>query len=114
MKLAAWARRSVINIICLILLFAGWRPAFGEMPSVRVPENFYQCKEDKDCAVAGDACRSCGNLIVINRKHLKRFNELDQKERRKKKVVRACEACSTKHVILKCVENKCQQEAKAP
>lgn len=104
----------MINKACLILLFAGFRPAFGEMPAVKVPEKFYQCKEDRDCAVAGDACRSCGSLIVINRKHLKTFDALDQKERRKRKIVRACEACSTRHVIPRCVKGRCRQEKKAP
>lgn len=104
----------MMNTVFLLLLIAGSRPAFAEMPEVRVPEKFYQCKVDKDCAVAGDGCRSCGSVIVINRRYLKAFDELDQKERRKKKIVRACEACSTKHVLLKCVENRCRQPAKAP
>ena len=93
----------------IIAVIAGVALARAELPSVKIPEKFYQCKEDKDCAVAGDSCRSCGNLIILNRKYLKKFNELDQKERRKKNVHLSCEACSTQHVPLKCIHDKCRQ-----
>lgn len=104
----------MIGVVGAIVLSAGLNPAYAELPEFRFPDKFYQCKKNNDCAVAGDACRSCGNLIVINKKYLKKFNELDQKERRKKNLLRACEACSTGHVILKCEKNRCQQDVKAP
>lgn len=102
------------GLIIAIVLFAGLASANGDLPREKVPEKFFQCKQDKDCAVAGDSCRSCGDLIVINKKYLKKFQELDLKERRKKKTMRSCEACSTQHVLLKCVQAKCQQGATAP
>lgn len=97
-----------------VLLLAGSSPALGQLPDVKVPEKFYRCEADKDCAVAGDACRSCGNLIIINRKYLKKFDELDQRARRKKKVVRACEACGTGNAAPRCERGRCRQGATAP
>lgn len=104
----------MLNAIGVLVILAGAAKAQEELPNVKVPEKFFQCKVDKDCAVAGDACRSCGKLIVINRKFLKKFDALDQKERKQKNIHRACEACSTRQVVLKCVENRCRQDAKAP
>lgn len=101
-------------MIGALALLAGLSCAQAELPRVKVPEKFYRCEQDKDCAVAGDSCRSCGQLIVINRKYLKKFNELDQKERRRKNITRACEACSTRQAALRCVRNKCRQDAQAP
>ena len=104
----------LLNVIGVLLISAGVAQAQQELPTIKVPEKFFQCKADKDCAIAGDACRSCGNLIVINRKFLKKFDTLDQKERKRKNVHLACEACSTRQVVLKCAENRCRQDAKAP
>ena len=57
--------------------------------------------------MAGDGCRSCGELIILNKKFLKKFDALDQKLRAEQGFVRACEACSTSGKALKCVRNKC-------
>jgi hypothetical protein len=104
----------LLNVIGVLVILAGVAQAQQELPNVKVPDKFFHCKVDKDCAIAGDACRSCGKLIVINRKFLKNFDALDQKERKRKNVHRACEACSTQQVVLKCAENRCRQDVKAP
>ncbi|MCM2304099.1 MAG: hypothetical protein NDJ72_05310 [Elusimicrobia bacterium] len=104
----------MIRVIAAALVFAGMRPVYADLPDLKVPEKFYQCRQDDDCAVAGDSCRSCGKLIIINKKFLKTFDALDQKARRKNKIQRACEACSTKHAVLKCEKNKCIQKPETP
>ena len=81
------------------------------LPAIKAPKKFLECKTDTDCVVAGDGCRSCGELIIINRKFLKEFDELDQKLRRKHGVLgMACEACSTQRAQLKCVKKRCLQD----
>jgi hypothetical protein len=104
------------SLLSFVLLLA-WTSASAKdpqasLPKVKFPESFAQCAQDEDCAVAGDSCRSCGKLIVLNKKFLQKFNEMDQKARRKKRMTRACEACSTKNVALTCVQNRCRQADK--
>ncbi len=84
------------------------------LPEVKVPEYFFNCRTDGDCAVAGDACRSCGDLIIINRKYLRKFKAMDKTQREKSGFNPNCEACSTNNVILSCKEGKCAQGATAP
>lgn len=97
------------------LLLAGPAAASDKaLPEVRVPSSHFACVRDSDCAVAGDGCRSCGKLTIINKKYLKDFDARDLKLRREKGFVRACEACSTRHLELKCVKKKCLQVQHAP
>jgi hypothetical protein len=84
------------------------------LPLLEVPEKYFQCEQNSDCAVAGDSCRSCGELTIINKKYLNEFNEMDQKLRTIHNAHRTCEACDTSLAELKCVEMKCLQGSCAP
>lgn len=79
----------------------------AELPKLKLPEEWSSCEQDSDCAVAGDACRSCGELAIIHKKYLKAYAEMDNKARKKAGVTMACEACSTQHVKLSCEESHC-------
>lgn len=103
-----------MNVLMIMSILTLAPAAHAELPVIRLPSSYFQCSRDNDCAVAGDSCRSCGELIIINRRYLKKFRELDEKLRKKKKFVPACEACDTKRVVIKCVSNKCVQERRAP
>lgn len=105
----------MISIAIAGLLLAGPASAADKaLPEVRVPAAHFACVRDSDCAVAGDACRSCGKLTIINKKHLKAYDELDLKLRRAKGIARACEACGTSHLKLSCVKKRCLQTPRAP
>jgi hypothetical protein len=98
------------TILLITLLAIGFpHHLFAELPFINTPEIYFQCNQDADCAVAGDSCRSCGKLIVINKKYLKQFNEFDLNLRKEKNIQPTCESCDTSQVILKCIENKCSQ-----
>ena len=104
--------KTIFSVTLLITGFS--HHLFAELPSINIPEIYFQCNMDTDCAVAGDSCRSCGKLIVINKRYLEQFNKLDLESRKEKNIHPTCEACDTSQAILKCIENKCSEESHAP
>lgn len=95
--------------LSLLMLAGSLQPLRAELPSIKVPPKYLECRQDGDCAVAGDACRSCGEPIIINKKHLKWFNDLDQKLRRKMGFTPVCEACGLERAQPRCVKKKCSK-----
>jgi len=101
--------------IALVLLMTGCvapaAPITDEAKPVGVPVdlpiNHYRCDSNDDCAIAGDACHSCGSLTVINRKYLPDFNEKYGKRGGVQTV--ACEACDTSQVELGCEHGMCRE-----
>lgn len=93
-----------------LLTMAAWSAG---LPSLDLPPEWLRCKVAADCAFAGDGCRSCGTPIVIHKKFLKAFSELDSRARKKAGVAMACEACSRQHWELFCEQDKCGAREKA-
>lgn len=50
-----------------------------------------------------------GLRIINNKKHLKWFNDLDQKLRRKMGFTPACEACGIERAQPRCVKKECSK-----
>jgi hypothetical protein len=77
------------------------------LPELKIPEKWRACQQDSDCAIAGDACRSCGKVTVIHKKYLKDYLSLDQKEREKAGFNPACEACFRGDIRVVCKSKVC-------
>jgi hypothetical protein len=67
------------------------------------------CKLNTDCAIYKDGCRSCGDLIVVNKIHLQTLSDYDYSLRKKNNCNIACEACGTPaNFKAECKNNLCQ------
>lgn len=91
----------------LIVLISGL--AFA-LPEMKLKEEWRVCKVDADCIVAGDACRSCGNLKFVNRLYKEEAIRADQVAR---KEVRTCEACQTTQIKVVCSNKLCVEGPKS-
>lgn len=100
-----------MRILILLLIFHSHIVSASCLPEVMalgIPPAAFSCLSDDDCAVAGDACRSCQNPIAINKKYLELFLKLDNEARRKIKCVLTCEACSMETHRFSCIGGKCR------
>ena len=79
----------------------------SELPVLKIPTEWSRCTAVSDCMVAGDACRSCGGLILINKKFKDDFLREDERARKKNGFSRACEACSNAELKLSCKNKVC-------
>jgi hypothetical protein len=59
----------------LFLLFI--QNSYASLPKMDLPKSWYSCAESSDCIIAGDACRSCEAIYVINKKHADSFLKKD-------------------------------------
>lgn len=78
-------------------------------PKAAFPQKYFACESDSDCVVYREACRSCGYVWSVNKQHLEKLSEVDNRWRSEDKCVRTCEACDTKKVQTFCKLNVCQQ-----
>jgi len=122
--------RKILIVLALVLAFSpslvlaqpimvAWSPPHEKDPDLkpgeaaellRKKEEFYQWLEDSDCEIAGDACRSCGIVEIINKKYLKDFLILERKaERRAGSCHPACIACDTSSAKIQCKDLRCGQ-----
>ncbi len=80
------------------------------LPVLKISKKWSECVVAIDCVVAGDACRSCSNVIIINKKYAKDFLLLDEKARKKVNFFPACEACSAANIKLQCNNEICEHQ----
>ena len=66
------------------------------------------CETDADCVLAGDACRTCGTLSFVNKRHKAAAEAEDIKSRLKDNCIRACEACDTRGAKGVCRQKVCK------
>lgn len=79
------------------------------LPKLDLKKEWRICKSNDDCDLYKDGCRSCGDLIVVNKKYLQDLYELDYKLRKKNNCNIACEACGPPaNFIAECKNNLCQ------
>lgn len=88
-----------------MLNHAGWA---ARLPKISIPDTWKECRRDSDCVRVGDACRSCGNLFVINSKYKETFEQMDKQMRLMHNFFASCEACSDKDLKISCQKRKCE------
>jgi hypothetical protein len=78
-----------------------------DLPKVPVVPEWRLCTADTDCAVVSEACRSCGEVVVLNKEFVESYIDKDFEERRMLGFVRACEACDVSKIRPKCERGIC-------
>lgn len=96
-------------LILLSLFF--FNQSYGQncLPKLEVKKEWRSCKSNSDCAVYKDGCRSCGDLIVVNKKYLQALSDFDYSLRKKNNCNLTCEACGAPADFkAECKNNLCQ------
>jgi hypothetical protein len=65
------------------------------------------CKEDSDCTLSQEGCRSCTCPIAAPKGSIAEIDDLDRSLRELAQDVRTCEACSTERFEAQCIEQVC-------
>src|SRR5688572_26930087 len=79
------------------------------LPILKIPDHYLVCVINTDCVIYADACRSCSNQIVINKRYQNELSTEDYKLRNEARCNPACEACSTQKIKVECKNKKCQK-----
>jgi hypothetical protein len=93
--------------IAVFLCAASCQEKGKELPHIKLAAEWLKCSEDSECTVIREACRSCKEIIVLNKSFEALFLEADRIARERVGFNPLCEACNLSAVRPICLNGRC-------